>query len=344
VVRIGDKTETKTYDTLAQAQAWANPRETALRKRVVLTAGSFGELLLKIMPKAAESAQVMLRYFAKLYAAQQIKEMDSEWWIAQVTGWEPIKNRGLSASSRMSYYMVLRGAMKRASFADRTLKLDFAGMDEAYEYLMDNDAIGSSERRKRRLTDAELAAIKLANPPTCEIPLNDLIDFALLTGMRRSEILRITWADINGAAKRPMVWLYNCKDPKKKQGNDYNVPLLNGALEILRRQPKIFAPLGHGPRDARRKALMDAGVIFPWAGVTVSNRFRAAAKMAGVKNARFHDLRHEALTRLSNSGYRLEQVQLVSRHKQVTTLMRYLHLEPESLHDGPDVARRRAFG
>jgi integrase len=320
VVRIDDKTETKTFDTKADAQAWAVAREVDLRNRSKLTRGSFGELLQKVLllSGCAKSAKEMLRHFARLYADVSLKDMTAKWWIATAKAWN------VSPSSRTNYFMILRGAMKQATYEDLELTLDFASMDTAKSVLWDQGAMKASRKRDRRITDAELAAIKLANTAQCEIPFNDIVDFAVLSGMRRSEITRLSWHEINFIEKMPMIWLRDCKDPENQEGNDFNVPLLNGAYEILKRQPKIAG-------EAR---------IFPCSGVTISNRFRTAARKVGIKNIHFHDLRHEALSRLSDQGYVIEELAKVSRHKQVNTLMRYLHIRAERLHDGP--MRKRA--
>jgi site-specific recombinase XerD len=60
-----------------------------------------------------------------------------------------------------------------------------------------------------------------------------------------------------------------------------------------------------------------------------------------IKNLHFHDLRHEATSRLFEAGFSIEQVALVTGHKDWKMLRRYTHLRPEHLHSA---AAKKATG
>jgi len=60
----------------------------------------------------------------------------------------------------------------------------------------------------------------------------------------------------------------------------------------------------------------------------VSDKFADVAQLAGCPDLRFHDLRHEACSRLFEQGLSIEQVALVSGHKSWDTLKRYTQLKP----------------
>jgi integrase len=143
----------------------------------------------------------------------------------------------------------------------------------------------------------------------------DVIDFAILTAMRAGEIVRITWADLD--EDKRLVTIRDRKHPRYKAGNDQDIPLLGEAWDIVQRQPKT---------DAR---------IFPYARQTISNTFARACRELDIGGLRFHDLRHEGISRLFEQGYRIEQVSLISGHRDWAQLRRYTNLRPESLHNGP---------
>ena len=65
----------------------------------------------------------------------------------------------------------------------------------------------------------------------------------------------------------------------------------------------------------------------------MSNVFTRACQALRIDDLHFHDLRHEGTSRLFEAGFRIEQVSLVTGHKDWKMLRRYTHLKPESLHD-----------
>ena len=87
--------------------------------------------------------------------------------------------------------------------------------------------ISRSLERDRRPTQYELDRLVnyFENFSRTDIPVARIIKFAVATGMRQSEICRIQWEDVD--ARTRCVIVRDRKDPRKKQGNDQRVPLLN---------------------------------------------------------------------------------------------------------------------
>jgi integrase len=171
--------------------------------------------------------------------------------------------------------------------------------------------IGPGTERDRRPTPEELAAVREAAPPL----LRDIIDFAIATCMRRGEIVRMRWQDVDADAR--MLTIRDRKDPRKKSGNDERIPLLGDALAIIQRQPRS---------DDR---------VFPVIPEWISDNFLLACRIAKVEDLVFHDLRHEGISRLFELGWQIPQVALVSGHKKWEMLKRYTQLKPESLLPSP---------
>ena len=178
--------------------------------------------------------------------------------------------------------------------------------------------VGKSQRRDRRVSDSEIARVSAAmQNENGTIPYPDLIRFALATGMRISEICRLRWTDVHERDKT--IIIRDRKDPQKKIGNDQVVPLLNATGH------DAYAILSAQPRGSQR--------IFPYSEKTVSTMFtRAVAKLDGIEDLHLHDIRHEAISRLFEAGYRIEQVALVSGHKDWAMLKRYTHVRAVDLH------------
>jgi integrase len=187
------------------------------------------------------------------------------------------------------------------------------------------DLVGKGDERDRRPTQDELDRLIAAfdSNPRQQIPLGRIIRFAVATATRQDEICRVEWADIDRDNK--MLLIRDRKDPRRKNGNDQRIPLLDvsgyDAWTIVEEQRKF--------------ARSDAGRIFPYNGRSVGTAFRRQCRLLKIKDLHFHDLRHEATSRLFEAGFSIEQVALVTGHKDWKMLRRYTHLKPEQLHSAP---------
>jgi integrase len=68
----------------------------------------------------------------------------------------------------------------------------------------------------------------------------------------------------------------------------------------------------------------------------VKNGFRAAAKSAGIRGVRFHDLRHTAATKMIEAGVDLVTVSRILGHASIQMTMRYAHPTPENMQRAVD--------
>lgn len=168
--------------------------------------------------------------------------------------------------------------------------------------------------RDRRLQEAEHCsdseeARLVAACRQCRNPyLLPIVLFALETAMRLGEIVSLRWQHIN--IKRRTAFL-----PDTKNGESRMVPLSGVAVELLRSLPRSIN-----------------GEVFP--GVTtmaVKHAFTRARHRAKMNDFHFHDLRHEATTRLFERGLNIIEVSSITGHKDLQMLRRYTHLRAEDL-------------
>lgn len=157
--------------------------------------------------------------------------------------------------------------------------------------------------RDRRLAGDEEARILAAAAPV----FRQAIVIALETAMRRGEIAALRWSDVDLARAVARV-------REAKNGEPRDVPLSPRALEALRALPRRLDGLVVG--------LTGDGLTQAWARVCAA---------AGVAGMRFHDLRHEAISRLFERGWSVAEVAAVSGHKTWTQLRRYTQLRAEAL-------------
>ncbi len=78
--------------------------------------------------------------------------------------------------------------------------------------------------------------------------------------------------------------------------------------------------------------------MFPFEPKTIGAAFTRAVRYLGIDDLRFHDLRHEATSRLFERGYSIQEVAQFTLHESWATLKRYTHLRPQ------DVPERRMPG
>ena len=154
--------------------------------------------------------------------------------------------------------------------------------------------------RNRRLSDREYQLILFGNHTDFEF--RKIIEFAIQTGLRLSEIIRVTKEHI-----RENTLLI----PKRKNGDtDVEIPLSNKAIELLHR---MELPI----------RLKSRGIQIKW---------QRLMKKYEIKNLHFHDLRHEALSRYLENGVSIQDVQVLSGHKDVRVLMRvYANLRAKDI-------------
>jgi integrase len=359
VVRRKGVTKTQHFRKKTLANKWIAMTEAAIDERQVTSKGfTLGSIILAYKKAVVDKKKygVEKNGFHHIRLArdnmdQELDELNPERWVAIIQSWgdkEDPEHPGdpdrricdltkCSAQSRVRYLSLITSAMSWAE-AKFELRLDWQSVKMGRKVAVQEGMLAKSKARIRRLQEGELAAIKknLTGQLPAPEALSDIIDFTLELGFRISETCRITWKDLERKPK--MLWVRDRKHPTEKIGNDYHVPLLGKALEIIERQPT--------------EKLAD-GRIFPYKTDTVCSAFRRATKAAGIVGLKEHDLRHEGISRLFEplydkkgklirGGYSIPEVALVSGHRNWANLKIYTNLKPASLHTGP--ASRATIG
>lgn len=159
--------------------------------------------------------------------------------------------------------------------------------------------------RNRRISQKELSAL-LADIENPEI--RTAIELAVETAMRRSELMELDWSRVDLERRTALL-------PHTKNGTARTVPLSTRAVELLEGLKK------------------DTGKVFSVSASTTSQAFKRACKRAGMADVRFHDLRHEATSRLFEKGLHVIEVGRITGHKTLSMLDRYTHLNVQHLVD-----------
>lgn len=298
-----------TFDTKAQAQAWAREQEARadrddyapdLRKlRTVSLADLIDRYLKEITPekRSAESETLRLRKLR----GHPLAELA----LAEV---EP---------KHIASYRDERLAVA----APATVKRELAILQHLFTVAERDWNLGRrrnpvacirqpkvNNARDRRLRKGEWERLRTA-VQACRNPMVlPVVEFALETGMRRSEILALHWRNVDLQQRTAFL-------PTTKNGRPRTVPLTEGALAILLRQRQV----SRGDR------------VFPISPNAFRLSWERAKRRAGLIDLRFHDLRHEAISRFCELGLSIPEVSVISGHRDPRMLFRYAHLRPADL-------------
>ena len=140
--------------------------------------------------------------------------------------------------------------------------------------------------------------------------------------MRQDEIFSLKWSEVDLFRKTVTVI-------RSKNGEKRTIPMNRKVYELLKRKSKV-------------RHIRSNYVFLSEAGTKIDDRnlrraFYKVLNKAGIKDFRFHDLRHTFATRLVQAGVDLYKVQKLLGHKDITMTQRYSHHYPESLRDGVEV-------
>jgi integrase len=181
--------------------------------------------------------------------------------------------------------------------------------DDAVTVLKKLGLIRKGIERNRRPTLEELDRLmehfgRINDHRPSSIPMQKIVAFAVFSTRRQEEITLLRWDDLDG----DRILVRDMKHPGDKIGNNVYCELPPEALAIIRSMPH------EGDR------------IFPYSADAISAAFTRACQFLEIQDLRFHDLRHEGISRLFELGRTIPQAAAVSGHRSWTSLKRYTHI------------------
>ena len=307
VRKKGQPLQTRTFETRALAEQWARAIEVEMDKGVFVS---------RVEAESTTLKELLERY------------------LAEIT---PRKKGAASETNRLRALMRLQLALRYvagirgmdiARFRDErlrkvtpsTVKRDLVLLGHVFEVARKEWGIyvqnpvrdirlpTDNRPRDRRLQAGEEARLLAACEQARNPWLLPIVQLALETAMRQGELIRLRWEHIDLNHRTAHL-------PDTKNGESRTVPLSTTAIRVLRALPRSL----HGQ-------------AFP--GVTTEAIKRAyirAVRRSSIEDLRFHDLRHEATTRLFEKGLNIMEVASITGHKDLRMLRRYTHLKAEDL-------------
>lgn len=323
--------ESRTFSTRPLAASWAERLEERIEREgiptVVHTDITLGELInrhlaytRKLRPMTGRSAIANSEYMSGQFAEVRLSALTAKQLIDWATRRRTVD--GVTPATILANLSAVSAAVHAAPHA-HGIPIDPQPVEDAMRHLRDTGTAGRSREVVRIVSPEEDAALRAEferrnHHHQTTIDMLMLYRYALALPRRVSELCRLRWSDIDTRARA--IKIRDVKHPIHKTGNDQVVPLLGEAWTLLDQIPRA---------DER---------IFPHLPESVCAAFErsrnliADTGMPGIRDLRFHDLRHTGITRLFAQGLQVQQVIVVSGHSSWGQLKRYTHITPEDVH------------
>ncbi len=306
VRRAGFPPQSQTFETRRDAEKWVRsveremdtgafiPRDEAARTTIKALATRYREELTPKM-RGQRQEESRLKAVEEKFGDYNLSAITP----AMVTKWRDELSKKL-APQTVQHYLAVLNRLYKAAARDFGIPLPLGNPVATVRMPTISNA------RTRRLEGNEETRLMAALDASRGKHLKAVTILALETAMRRGEILALQWEYVD--FKMPAVHL-----PKTKNGSSRDVPLSKKAVSILKDLPRNIS-----------------GRVFETSETAITEGFQRAAKRAGLPDFRFHDLRHEATSRLAEK-LQMHELGKVTGHKSPRMLMRYFHPRIEDL-------------
>ena len=187
----------------------------------------------------------------------------------------------------------------------------------------------AEKHRTRTLSEAEqvklFAAIDKLHPD-----LEGPVRFAILSAARKTAVFELTWDNVDLEEGVAFIQL-------KGEGSEpivHEIPLTQAMVELLKAQPKVENcnhVFTYTCRKTNRATGQRKGERYPWTEHGIYKPWNAVVKEAGLRDFRFHDLRHTGATRLVRAVPNLEIARQLLGHADIKTTQKYANTNREDV-------------
>jgi hypothetical protein len=301
----------KTFNTKADAVKWARNTESQLDLGLLAPQQTMPRLRSMLERYAAEVTPMKKGESQERYrAAQLMKTNLADLLLDKITGEVVAKYRD----------------QRLAQVSNNTVRLELAFLSVVFEQSRKEWGLAVSnpvrqirmpkpgKPRTRRLEEGEEDALLTACAASGAHYLHSFVVLAIETGMRFGELAGVLWKHVD--LDKRTIYL-----PDTKNVQDRTVPLSTRAVAAIQILPRSIS-----------------GRLFTTKPGSIRTAFLIAVQKAKAysleglfQNLRFHDLRHEAVSRMFEKGLNPIEVGMVSGHKTLAMLQRYAHIRANEL-------------
>ncbi len=297
-VRVRGKGTSATFQTLDHARRWARKIELELEQSIKVGKSYQPKTLLEILDrykevviplkKSATNERIILNTFMRSkWVAKPLKLLNPS-YVADYRDQRLLK---VKPSTLAREFCIIRHALNVA-------KLEW-GWEVPIELFQNVKLPKLQSKAVRRISDDDLKLLMQAATDHSNIYLKPIIQFALETGMRRGELLSLQWKDID--YERKLITIDQTKNGYPR------------FIEITKSMNRILKNL-----------VIKNEYVFPLSMNSLRLSYQRLCDKLGVK-IRFHDFRHEAISRFFEKGYSIPHIASISGHRTLSQLFRYAH-------------------
>lgn len=351
----GYKEKTKQFTTKGKGERWAKKTESEMDAGSYESTSNAGRWTLgavmaeyldkihPIKPFCKSKKNALLRLIEHPMASVSIVDLTTHHF------YEFSKDRAEKGAGPKTVADDIGYMSKALTYGRAILKIPNATkpLDEVRPVLNDYGLTGSSNKRKRRLVPGEFEALmsvphrrydgaRSTDKVMTRLRMKYIIPLALETTMREAELARIKIGDVNFEKGELMIWAR--KHPTKKETNDQLIPLTEEARKVLREYLALGIHTKGKPLFWPVKAKNMGDMFHTMAEKSGINEVGSSVK-SNFNNLTFHDLRHEAITRLFAEGFKAEEVMLFSGHTDMKSLLIYVNLTPADVLRAKEIRR-----
>tara|TARA_B100001059_G_C17823953_1_gene580150 strand:- start:2016 stop:3146 length:1131 start_codon:yes stop_codon:yes gene_type:complete len=314
--------ESQTFDRKPAANAWLKRREVELAQRGALdramrVGASVREMITRYLDEfervrpLGRTKRATLSAIAATWLGDLADVELTSQRLVEFGHWRISKEGGAVQPQTVGNDLSHLGAVMSVARPAWGYDVDSHAMTDARKVLRKMGMASRSKERDRRPTLEELeklmkhyAEIQQRRPSSN--PMQKIIAFAIYSTRRQDEIMRIRWDDLDEDGQRVLV--RDMKNPGQKIGNDVWCYLPDEAWAIVQSMPR------------------NCPEIFPFNTSSVSASFTRACQFLDIEGLRFHDLRHDGVSRLFEMDWDIPRVASVSGHRDWNSLRRYTHM------------------
>jgi integrase len=238
----------------------------------------------------------------------------------------------------------------RFGITDSTIRHDFSFLSSCYSFLADDpdweDMMPiypmTKRAKKRQLAPAE-ERVRWANPDEWQSLIEacttgqqkNILTFAAETGLREQNVCGLQWIDVD-LERREVRVIHKQHLVSTKNKRSMVIALSEAAVLALQNTAKhadclyVFWHLAKVP-DPKREGCFK---VQPQRFKSMANWWQAVRKRSGIKDFRYHDIRHTFASNYLNRGGELSTLQLLMGHSNITQTQKYAHALTELLHQG----------
>ncbi|ASU38164.1 integrase [Herbaspirillum sp. meg3] len=313
----GFPAQSKTFNTKSEALAWAGHVESEMTRGVFVSTGEAERTTL---------GEALERYWTEVGSKKRHPDQERQ----RIDQWKrnPLAHNYL-ASLRGTDFARYRDNRRSQGRAENTIRLELQlvshlfeiarkefGMEGLANPLKNIRKPSGSKARDRRLRPGEYEKILATLASTKNPFAAPAFQLAIETCLRQGALFSLKWEWINLSTRLISI-------PITSRGADNKsipavLPLSNHAIQVLT-ELRSRAPCKTNGR------VLDTSVN------AVICIWKRSLKKLEIDDLRWHDLRHEGVTRLFEKGFHTLEVASVSGHRSMDMLRRYTHLNPESL-------------